>query len=94
MSTTDESASTTDGLGSVEPFVESSPTTAAGAAAAAAAAAGVEVASASNREGSRGQLKQSQPEAKHTRLETSRSRLWVNIMCGTVKISKWIPVCT
>ena len=73
VSTMDESASTTDGLGSVdhdgtpgaEPLVESSPGTAA-------AAAGVEVVSAPNREGNRDRLKQSQREAKHARFMTSR----------------------
>ena len=77
MSTTDEAASTTDGFGCVvpegapgaEPLVESSPATAV------AAAAGVEVVSASNREGSRDRLKQSQWEAKHIRLQTSRRRI-------------------
>ena len=81
MSTMDEAASTTDGLGCVdpdgapgaEPLVKSSPVTA--AAAAAAAAAGVEVVSAPNREGSRDRLKQSQREAKHTRLKTSQRRI-------------------
>ena len=80
MRTTEEAASTTDGLGCVdlddapgaEPLVESSPAAAAGAAA---ATAGVEVASTFNREGSRDRLKHSQPEAKHTRLKTSRSRI-------------------
>ena len=70
----DEAASTTIGLGCVDPdgalgaelLVESSPAT---AAAAAAAAAGVEVVSAPNREGSRDWLKHSQWEAKHARLE-------------------------
>ena len=69
MSTIDDPASTTDGLGCVdpdgapgaEPLVESSPATAA-AAAAAAAAAGVEVVSAPNQKGSRDRLKQSQRE--------------------------------
>ena len=78
MSTTDQAASTTDGLGCVdpdgtpgaEPLVKSSPATAA-AAAAAAAAAGVELISASNREGDRDRLKQTQREAKYTRLKTS-----------------------
>ena len=73
VSKMDESASTTDGLGSVdhdgtpgaEPLVESSPGTAA-------AAAGVEVVSAPNREGNRDRLKQSQREAKHARFMTSR----------------------
>ena len=79
MSTMDEAASTTDGLGCVdpdgapgaEPLVKSSPVTAA----AAAAAAGVEVVSAPNREGSRDRLKQSQREAKHTRLKALRRRI-------------------
>ena len=53
--------------------MESSPATA--AAAVAAHAAGLEVVSAPNREGSRGQLKQSQREAEHTRLKTSRRRI-------------------
>ena len=65
MSTMDEAASTTDSSGSVdldvalgaEPLVDSSPGTAATAAAAAAAAAGVEVVSATVREGTRYQLK-------------------------------------
>ena len=77
VSTMDEAASTTNGLGCVDPdgapkaesLVESSPAT---AAVAAAAAAGVEVVSAPHREGSRERLKQSQREAKHTRLKTSR----------------------
>ena len=72
MSTMDEAASTTDGLGSVNPdvaprtehLVDSSPGTA--------AAAGVEVVSAPNREGNRDRLKQSQREAKHARFMTSR----------------------
>ena len=76
VSTMDEAASTTNGLGCVDPdgapkaesLVESSPATAA----VAAAAAGVEVVSAPHREGSRERLKQSQREAKHTRLKTSR----------------------
>ena len=61
VSTTDEAASTTDGLGRVdpdgepgaEPLVESIPATAA----AAAAAAGVEVVSTFNREEGRDRLK-------------------------------------
>ena len=65
MSTKDEAASTTDGLGSVDPdgapgagpLVDSSPGTTAAAAAAATAAAGVEVVSAPNREGTRDPLK-------------------------------------
>ena len=65
VSTMGESASTADDLGSVEPdaapgaepLVDSSPGTAATAAAAAAAAAGVEVVSATVREGTRYQLK-------------------------------------
>ena len=74
----DEDASTTDGLGfvdpddasgaSAEPLMESSP----GTAAAAAAAAGLEVVSARNREGDRDRLNQLQREAKHTRRKTSR----------------------
>ena len=52
--------------------MKSSPVT---AAAAAAAAAGVEVVSAPNREGSWDRLKQSQREAKHTRLKASRRRI-------------------
>ena len=91
MRTMDEAASTTDGLGCVdpdgapgaEPLVKSSPVT---AAAAAAAAAGVEVVSAPNREGSRDRLKQPQREAKHTRLKAwrrrilSRHNVWNNII--------------
>ena len=61
-----------DGAPGAEPFVESSPAT---AVAAAASAAGVEVVLAPNRGGSRDRLKQSQREAKHTRLETSRRRI-------------------
>ena len=81
MSTMDEAASTTDGLGCVDPdgapgaeaLVESSPATA--AAAAAGGGGGVEVVSTPNREESRGRLKQPQQEAKHTRLKTSRRRI-------------------
>ena len=72
----DEAASTTHGLGcedpdgasGAKPLVESSPATAAATAAAAAAAAAVEVVSVPNREGSRDRLKQSQRQAKHTRI--------------------------
>ena len=72
VSTMDEAASTTDGLGyyvdldgapGFEPLMESSPATTADAA----AAAGVEVVSAPNREGSRGRLKHSHSGRRSTR---------------------------
>ena len=96
----DEAASTSDDLGCVgpdgapgaEPLVTSSPVTAA-----AAAAAGVEVVSAPNREGSRDRLKQSQREAKHTRLKALRMRIlskhniWNNmngyVLCVNIHVS-------
>ena len=69
----DGAASITNGLGCVDPYdasgaknlVESNPAT---AAAATAAAGGVEVILAPNREGRRDPLKQSQRQAKHTRI--------------------------
>ena len=87
MSTMDEAAPTTDGLGCVdpdgapgaEPLVKSSRVTAA------AAAAALEVVSAPNQERSPGRLKQSQREAKHTTLKALRRRIlskhnvWNNI---------------
>ena len=92
----DEPASTTDCFGCVvpdgapgaKPLNESSPATAAAtdAAAAAAATSSVEVASAPSREGTRGRLKRSQRDAKHTRpkLRHERRRIWVNVKFGTI----------
>ena len=77
-------------------MVESSPATLA----AAATAGGVEVASAPNREGSRDRLKQSQREAKHTRLQAqdmakgnlSKPRVWNNIHALYMYVSDYLPV--
>ena len=94
MSTMDEAASITNDLGSVdpdvapreEPFVDSSPATAAAVAAATApAVAGVEVVSAPNREGTRDALKRllsAENLSKHT--------VWNNTMdvCPTLSVSR------